>query len=53
MGVGVQDDQDPAAVRFIRSDQYSFIRKGVPSLAFKVGYAANSKEAEIDRKSVV
>jgi len=37
-GVTVQADKQPDHVRFIRSDQYSFIKKGVPSLAFKFGW---------------
>ena len=35
-GVQVQADKEPDQNRFVRSDQYSFIRVGVPSLAFKV-----------------
>ncbi|MDE3164709.1 MAG: M20/M25/M40 family metallo-hydrolase, partial [Acidobacteriota bacterium] len=34
-GVAVQADKEPEQNRFIRSDQYSFIRDGIPSLAFK------------------
>ena len=37
-GVEVQADKEPEHNRFIRSDQYSFIKKGVPALAFKFGY---------------
>jgi hypothetical protein len=37
-GVKVQTDQEPGRNRFIRSDQYSFVKAGVPSLAFKFGY---------------
>jgi Zn-dependent M28 family amino/carboxypeptidase len=37
-GVKVQADKEPNRNRFIRSDQYSFIKKGVPALAFKFGY---------------
>jgi Zn-dependent M28 family amino/carboxypeptidase len=47
LGVRVQDDQEPQRNIFIRSDQYSFIREGVPSLAFKVGYAKGSPEEQI------
>ena len=47
MGVTIQDDQEPERNIFIRSDQYSFIRRGVPSLAFKVGYAKGSAEETI------
>ncbi len=47
MGVGIQDDPEPLRNVFIRSDQYSFIREGVPSLAFKVGYTKGSPEEKI------
>jgi Zn-dependent M28 family amino/carboxypeptidase len=45
MGLGVQGDPEPLRNRFIRSDQYSFIRQGVPALALKVGYPPESPEA--------
>jgi hypothetical protein len=44
LGVDVQTDREPEQNRFIRSDQYSFIRKGVPALAFKFGYEFGSPE---------
>ena len=44
LGVEVQTDREPAQNRFIRSDQYSFIRRGVPALAFKFGYEFGSPE---------
>jgi hypothetical protein len=47
MGVAVQADPEPQRNRFIRSDQYSFIREGVPALAMKVGYEPGSPEAKI------
>jgi Zn-dependent M28 family amino/carboxypeptidase len=47
MNVAVQADPEPQRNRFIRSDQYSFIREGVPSLAMKVGYEEGSPEARI------
>ncbi len=50
LGIGVQADPEPQRNRFIRSDQYSFIKAGIPALAMKVGYEANSPEAEIARK---
>lgn len=46
-GVDVQVDQEPDQNRFIRSDQYSFIRRGVPALAFKFGYQPGSPEEKI------
>jgi Zn-dependent M28 family amino/carboxypeptidase len=49
-GIAVQPDPQPQRNRFIRSDQYSFIRAGIPSLATKVGFDAGSPEAEVERK---
>jgi hypothetical protein len=51
-GVAVQVDQEPEQNRFIRSDQYSFIRRGVPSLAFKFGYEPGSPDEKIRREWV-
>jgi hypothetical protein len=50
--VNVQTDREPDQNRFIRSDQYSFIKRGVPSLAFKFGYEFGSPEETI-RKNFV
>jgi hypothetical protein len=50
LGLRVQADPEPQRNRFIRSDQYSFIRAGVPALAMKVGYEPDTKEAEIARR---
>ena len=44
LGVEVQTDREPEQNRFIRSDQYSFIRRGVPALAFKFGYEFGSAD---------
>ena len=35
---------------FVRSDQYSFIKHGVPALAMQVGYEPNTPEAAIAAK---
>ena len=43
----MQPDPEPQRNRFIRSDQYSFIREGVPALTMKVGYEEGSPEAKI------
>jgi hypothetical protein len=45
MNLTVQADPEPERNRFIRSDQYSFVRAGIPALAMKVGYDANTPEA--------
>jgi Zn-dependent M28 family amino/carboxypeptidase len=49
LGVDVQTDREPDQNRFIRSDQYSFIRKGIPALAFKFGYEFGSPQETIRR----
>jgi hypothetical protein len=52
VGVDVQTDREPEQNRFIRSDQYSFVRRGVPALAFKFGYEFGSPEETIRRNWV-
>lgn len=47
-GLTVYGDTQPLRNRFIRSDQYSFIRQGVPALTMKVGYEKDSPQAAID-----
>lgn len=49
-GIAVQGDPEPERNRFIRSDQYSFIRAGVPAIAMKVGYLEDTPEADIARQ---
>lgn len=49
-GVGVQLDPQPQRNSFIRSDQYSFIRRGVPSLMIAFGSTKGSKEEEIAKQ---
>ena len=49
-GVTVQRDLEPQRNVFVRSDQYSFIRQGIPALAFKVGYTPGSPEEAIVKK---
>jgi hypothetical protein len=46
-GVEPQGDLEPKRNLFIRSDQYSFIRRGIPSLALKVGFTKGSPEERI------
>jgi Zn-dependent M28 family amino/carboxypeptidase len=47
LGLRVQPDPEPLRNAFIRSDQYSFIKEGVPSLALKVGADPDSPEQQI------
>lgn len=46
-GIEVWPDPAPERNSFIRSDQYSFIRGGVPALAFKFGYKKGSEEEKL------
>ncbi len=47
IGVEVQDDPEPERNTFIRSDQYSFILKGIPALFLSFGYNPGTPEEEI------
>jgi Zn-dependent M28 family amino/carboxypeptidase len=42
--VEVEDDPEPQRNSFIRSDQYNFIRHGIPALTMKVGYKPGSAD---------
>ena len=46
-GVQVQPDPEPLRNLFIRSDQYSFIRHGVPSIIMSVGAELGSPEQKV------
>jgi Zn-dependent M28 family amino/carboxypeptidase len=46
LGIEVQDDPQPERNIFIRSDQYSFIKRGVPALFLGVGYDMESADGE-------
>jgi Zn-dependent M28 family amino/carboxypeptidase len=50
LGLDVLSDPEPERNAFIRSDQYSFIRAGVPALSLKVGFTKDSPEHEVIRK---
>jgi Zn-dependent M28 family amino/carboxypeptidase len=47
LGVKAIADPEPLRNAFIRSDQYSFIKKGVPSLKMDVGFELNTPEQRI------
>ena len=47
IGIAVQDDPEPERNIFIRSDQYSFIKEGVPSLFLSVGWEPGSTQDPI------
>jgi len=46
-GVIVQADPEPQRNLFIRSDQYNFIKQGVPAVTFKFGYVKGSPEEKL------
>jgi Zn-dependent M28 family amino/carboxypeptidase len=50
MGLPVVPDPLPDRNAFIRSDQYSFIRKGIPALFMKYGFATGTAE-EVTEKA--
>ena len=50
VGVEVLSDPEPERRAFVRSDQYSFIRKGVPAVSLKVGFMKDSPEHEIVKR---
>ena len=49
-GVEVQPDPAPERNVFIRSDQYSFIKQGIPSIFFSFGYIKGSPEEAISKQ---
>ena len=50
MGVRVQADPQPARNIFIRSDQYSFVKQGIPAIFPGFGNEKGSKEEAIENK---
>ena len=49
-GLSLVADPLPDRNSFTRTDQYSFVRKGVPALAFKFGFAKGTPEFEIEHQ---
>jgi Zn-dependent M28 family amino/carboxypeptidase len=47
-GLALAPDPLPDRNSFIRTDQFSFVRKGVPALAFKFGFARDTPEFQIE-----
>jgi hypothetical protein len=50
LGIRIQNDTEPERGLFRRSDQYNFIRGGIPGVAFIFGYENGSPEEAIYRK---
>jgi Zn-dependent M28 family amino/carboxypeptidase len=49
LGYEVTTDPYPDRNSFIRTDQYSFVRTGIPALAMKVGFALGSPEQQMEK----
>jgi len=47
-GIAVVPDPNPDRNVFIRADQYSFVREGVPALFMKFGFLRNTPEYKIE-----
>ena len=49
-GVQVLPDPEPERNAFVRSDQYSFIRRGVPAITFRLGYEKGTPEYDLSKR---
>jgi hypothetical protein len=49
-GLGVVPDPLPARNSFVRTDQYSFVRAGIPALALKFGFTPGSEAFELEHR---
>jgi Zn-dependent M28 family amino/carboxypeptidase len=47
LGVRVQPDLQPLRNSFIRSDQYNFVRQGIPSMNMDIGFVPGSPQQSI------
>jgi hypothetical protein len=50
-GLGLTPDPMPEEVRFVRSDQFSFVKEGIPAIAFKAG--SKSFDPNIDGSAML
>ena len=50
MGIKAQPDPEPVRNIFIRSDQYNFVRVGIPSVMVDIGNEKGSPEAAIEKR---
>jgi Zn-dependent M28 family amino/carboxypeptidase len=50
LGLQILSDPEPERNAFTRSDQYSFIQRGIPAASLKVGFAKGSPEHEIVKR---
>ncbi len=50
MHLAMAPDPLPERNVFARTDQFSFVREGIPALAFKFGFAANTPQFDIEHE---
>ena len=50
VGLNVEPDPDPSEGRFVRSDQYNFVKAGIPALHIKYGYKKTTLEKNLAEK---
>jgi hypothetical protein len=50
MGIQIKADSEPARRLLTRSDQWNFVRQGIPAIAFVFGYEPGSPEEAIYRR---
>jgi Peptidase family M28/PA domain len=50
LSLDIMEDHIPEQVRFVRSDQYSFIRQGIPALHVKYGLKTNDPSIDLHKK---
>jgi len=48
-GLALTPDPLPDRNSFVRTDQYSFVKQGLPSLAFKFGFQKDTPEFEVEK----
>jgi Zn-dependent M28 family amino/carboxypeptidase len=49
-GLAMAQDALPDRNVFIRTDQYSFVREGIPALAFKFGFSKDTPQFDIEHQ---
>jgi len=50
VGLNVEPDPDPTEGRFVRSDQYNFVKAGIPAIHIKYGYKKTTIEKDLAAK---
>lgn len=50
LGLKVEPDPDPAEGRFVRSDQYNFLKAGIPAIHIKYGYKYSNPALNLAEK---